>query len=133
MTSQVWTTACALRPLIPCRGVGVLLPDGGQAALFRLDDGIAARSATSIVLRARRCCRAASSATAAGRDIVQSPIQKQAFALDDGACLDDPEDRAGVPTRVTEPPASPSPLDPPVPRPLLEWGDFHRQPRTVYP
>jgi len=27
----------------------------------------------------------------AGRACVQSPIKKQAFALDDGTCLDDPE------------------------------------------
>ena len=36
---QVWTAACAYDRLIPCRGVGVLLADGTQAALFRLDDG----------------------------------------------------------------------------------------------
>ena len=36
---SVWTTACAYDFLLPCRGVGVLLPDGAQAALFRLDDG----------------------------------------------------------------------------------------------
>jgi nitrite reductase (NADH) small subunit len=36
---QVWTTACAYDHLIPGRGVGVLLDDGSQAALFRLDDG----------------------------------------------------------------------------------------------
>ena len=36
---QVWTTACAYDRLIPGRGVGVLLDDGTQAALFRLDDG----------------------------------------------------------------------------------------------
>ncbi|EUA05430.1 rieske-like domain protein [Mycobacterium kansasii 824] len=36
---QVWTTACAYDQLIPGRGVGVLLDDGSQAALFRLDDG----------------------------------------------------------------------------------------------
>ena len=35
----VWTTACRYDFLIPNRGVGVLLPDGEQAALFRLDDG----------------------------------------------------------------------------------------------
>ena len=37
-----------------------------------------------------------------GRAVVQSPIKKQAFALDDGGCLDDPA--VGVPvyaTRVT--------------------------------
>ena len=36
---QVWTTACAYDRLTAGRGVGVLLPDGEQAALFRLDDG----------------------------------------------------------------------------------------------
>ncbi len=35
---QVWT-ACAYDHLIPGRGVGVLLDDGSQVALFRLDDG----------------------------------------------------------------------------------------------
>ena len=35
----VWTTACEYDRLIPGRGVGVLLDDGSQAALFRLDDG----------------------------------------------------------------------------------------------
>ncbi|MFL6083298.1 MAG: nitrite reductase (NAD(P)H) small subunit, partial [Mycobacterium sp.] len=36
---QVWTTACRHDHLIPNRGVGVLLPEGAQAALFLLDDG----------------------------------------------------------------------------------------------
>ena len=31
--------ACPYRQLTPGRGVGVLLDDGSQAALFRLDDG----------------------------------------------------------------------------------------------
>ncbi|MDT5105643.1 MAG: nitrite reductase small subunit [Mycobacterium sp.] len=35
----VWTTACGYDRLVPCRGVGVLLPDGTQVALLRLDDG----------------------------------------------------------------------------------------------
>ena len=37
---QVWTPACAYDRLLPCRGAGVLLPDGQQAAIFRLDDGV---------------------------------------------------------------------------------------------
>ncbi|MEO8814519.1 MAG: nitrite reductase (NAD(P)H) small subunit, partial [Mycobacterium sp.] len=36
---QVWTTACSYDRLIPGWGVGVLLDDGSQAALFRVDDG----------------------------------------------------------------------------------------------
>ena len=99
---QVWTAACAYDRLIPCRGVGVLLPDGEQAALFRLDDGTRARRRQHRpVLRCggdvpRHRRRSRRPAT------VQSPIKKQAFALDDGICLDDPA--VAVPvyqTRVT--------------------------------
>jgi nitrite reductase (NADH) small subunit len=99
---QVWTTACAYDFLIPNRGVGVLLPDGAQAALFRLDDGslhavgnIDPFSGAAVMSRGIVGDRG-------GRATVQTPIKKQAFALDDGSCLDDPE--ASLPvyaTRVT--------------------------------
>ena len=40
--------------------------------------------------------------TAAGAPTVQSPIKKQAFAFDDGVCLDDPDVALPVyATRVT--------------------------------
>lgn len=85
-----WTMACAYDHLIPCRGVGVLLPDGSQAALFRLDDGtlyalgnIDPFSGAAVMSRGIVGDRG-------GRPVVQSPIKKQAFALDDGSCLDDP-------------------------------------------
>jgi nitrite reductase (NADH) small subunit len=88
---QAWTVACAYDFLIPNRGVGVLLPDGAQAALFRLDDGslravgnIDPFSGAAVMSRGIVGDRG-------GRPIVQSPIKKQAFALDDGVCLDDPE------------------------------------------
>jgi len=87
----VWTTACAYDHLIPGRGVGVLLDDGTQAALFRLDDGtvhavgnIDPFSGAAVISRGIVGDRG-------GRAIVQSPILKQAFALDDGCCLDDPQ------------------------------------------
>ena len=87
----VWTTACTYDRLIPCRGVGVLLPDGAQAALFRLDDGslhavgnIDPFSGAAVMSRGLVGDRA-------GRATVQTPIKKQAFALDDGTCLDDPD------------------------------------------
>ena len=99
---QVWTTACAYDHLIPCRGVGVLLDDGSQAALFRLDDGslhalgnVDPFSGAAVLSRGIVGDRG-------GRATVQSPILKQAFALDDGRCLDDP--RVSVPVyqvRVT--------------------------------
>jgi nitrite reductase (NADH) small subunit len=87
----VWTTACTYDRLIPCRGVGVLMADGTQVALFRLDDGslhavgnIDPFSGAAVMSRGLVGDRA-------GRATVQTPIKKQAFALDDGTCLDDPE------------------------------------------
>jgi nitrite reductase (NADH) small subunit len=99
---QVWTTACAYDFLIPNRGVGVLLPDGAQAALFRLDDGslhavgnIDPFSGAAVMSRGIVGDRG-------GRATVQTPIKKQAFALDDGSCLDDPEVSLPVyATRIT--------------------------------
>lgn len=99
---QVWTPACAYDRLIPGRGAGVLLPDGQQAALFRLDDGsvhaignIDPFSGAAVMSRGIVGDRG-------GRAAVQSPIKKQAFALDDGMCLDDPAVTVPVfRTRVT--------------------------------
>jgi nitrite reductase (NADH) small subunit len=98
---EVWTTACAYDFLIPNRGVGVLLPDGTQAALFRLDDGslhavgnIDPFSGAAVMSRGIVGDRG-------GRATVQAPIKKQAFALVDGTCLDDPEVALPVyPTRI---------------------------------
>ena len=88
---QVWTAACRYDYLIPNRGVGVLLPGGVQAALFRLDDGslhaignIDPFSGAAVMSRGIVGDRG-------GRATVQTPIKKQAFALADGACLDDPD------------------------------------------
>jgi nitrite reductase (NADH) small subunit len=100
---QVWTTACAYDHLMPCLGVGVLLPDGVQAALFRLDDGtlhavgnIDPFSGAAVISRGIVGDRA-------GRPTVQSPIKKQAFGLDDGVCLDDPDVALPVyPTRIVD-------------------------------
>jgi nitrite reductase (NADH) small subunit len=99
---QVWTMACDYDHLIAGRGVGVLLDDGSQAALFRLDDGsvhaignIDPFSGAAVMSRGIVGDRA-------GRAAVQSPIMKQAFALDDGRCLDDPRVSVPVyPARVT--------------------------------
>jgi nitrite reductase (NADH) small subunit len=100
---QVWTAACAYEFLTPCRGVGVLLPDGAQAALFRLDDGslyavgnVDPFSGAAVMSRGIVGDRG-------GRPTVQSPIKKQAFALDDGVCLDDPSVALPVyATRIVE-------------------------------
>jgi nitrite reductase (NADH) small subunit len=99
---QVWTAACRYDFLTPNRGVGVLLPGGAQAALFRLDDGslhavgnIDPFSGAAVISRGIVGDRG-------GRATVQTPIKKQAFALDDGGCLDYPESSLPVyATRVT--------------------------------
>lgn len=98
----IWTTACDYEFLIPGRGVGVLLDNGSQAALFRLDDGsvravgnIDPFSGAAVLSRGLVGDRS-------GRATVVSPIQKQAFALDDGSCLDDPRVSVPVyPARIT--------------------------------
>ena len=86
---QLWTAACHYEQLTPGRGVGVLLDDGNQAALFRLDDGtlhaignIDPFSGAAVLSRGIVGDRS-------GRAVVQSPIKKQAFALEDGVCLED--------------------------------------------
>jgi nitrite reductase (NADH) small subunit len=99
---RVWTTACEYDHLIPGRGVGLLLDDATPVALFRLDDGslcalgnVDPFSGASVLSRGIVGDRG-------GRAVVQSPIKKQAFALDDGTCLDDPTVSVPVyPTRVS--------------------------------
>src|SRR5271156_3898427 len=92
---QVWTTACAYDHLIPGRGVGVLLDDGSQAALFRLDDGSVHAVGNLDPFSGAAVMSRGIVGDRGGRAAVQSPILKQAFAFDDGCCLDDP--RMSVP------------------------------------
>jgi nitrite reductase (NADH) small subunit len=84
-----WTTACAYERLIPGRGVGVLLPDGAQVALFRLDDGTLRAIGNIDPFSGAAVMSRGIVGDRAGRACVQTPIKKQAFAFDDGACLDD--------------------------------------------
>ena len=99
---QTWTTACAYDRLIPCRGVGVLLPDGAQAALFRLDDGTVRAVGNIDPFSGAAVLSRGIVGDRGGRAAVQSPIKKQAVALDEGTCFDDPA--VAVPvyqTRIT--------------------------------
>jgi nitrite reductase (NADH) small subunit len=84
----VWTAACRLDYLIPCRGVAVLLDDGSQAALFRLDDGSLRAIGNVDPLSGAAVLSRGIVGDRAGLVVVQSPIKKQAFSLDDGRCLD---------------------------------------------
>ena len=99
---QVWTSACAYDRLIPCRGVGVLLPGGEQAALFRLDDGTVHAIGNIDPFSGAAVLSRGIVGDRGGVASVQSPIKKQAFSLADGTCLDDPD--VAVPvfqTRIT--------------------------------
>jgi nitrite reductase (NADH) small subunit len=99
---QVWTTACDYDHLIPGRGVGVLLDDGSQAALFRLDDGTVHAVGNVDPFSGAAVLSRGIVGDRGGRATVQSPILKQAFALEDGSCLDDPRVSVPVfPVRVT--------------------------------
>lgn len=86
----VWTAACAYDYLIPGRGVGVLLDDGSQAALFRLADGSLRAVGNIDPFTGAGVLSRGIVGDRSGRVNVQSPLKKQAFALDDGSCLDDP-------------------------------------------
>lgn len=98
----VWTAACAYDFLIANRGVGVLLPDGAQAALFRLDDGSVRAVGNIDPFSGAAVMSRGIVGDRGGRVTVQSPIKKQAFALDDGSCLDDPAQSLPVyATRIT--------------------------------
>ncbi len=99
---ETWTAACAYDYLIPNRGVGVLLHDGSQAALFRLDDGSLHALGNIDPFTGAAVMSRGIVGDRAGRAMVQSPIGKQAFALDDGRYLDDPTVAVPVyPVRVT--------------------------------
>jgi nitrite reductase (NADH) small subunit len=87
---HVWTAACVYDRLVPCRGVGVLLPDGGQAALFRLDDGTVHAVGNIDPFSGAAVMSRGIVGDRSGVAVVQSPIKKQAFALADGTCLDTP-------------------------------------------
>ncbi|CAM3103572.1 nitrite reductase small subunit [Mycobacterium intermedium] len=100
--TQVWTVACDYDHLIPGRGVGVLLDDGSQAALFRLDDGSVRAIGNIDPFSGAAVLSRGIVGDRAGRVTVQSPILKQAFALDDGTCLDAPQVSVPVyPVRVS--------------------------------
>jgi nitrite reductase (NADH) small subunit len=99
---RAWTTACEYDRMIPGRGVGVLLDDGSQAALFRLDDGSVCAVGNVDPFSGAAVLSRGIVGDRTGRAMVQSPILKQAFALDDGSCLDDPNVSVPVyPVRVT--------------------------------
>ena len=99
----VWTAACDYDHLIPGRGVGVLLDDGEQAALFRLADGSVHAIGNIDPFFGAGVLSRGLVGDRGGRVVVASPLKKQRFALDDGSCLEDPRVTVPVyPARVTD-------------------------------
>lgn len=86
---QAWIRVCAVSALLAGRGVAVLMPDGGQAALFLLSDGtLAAVDNIDPFGRAAVMSRGIVG-DRGGEPVVASPLLKQVFSLVDGRCLDD--------------------------------------------
>lgn len=84
-----WTTVCALTQLQPERGVAVLLPGGGQAALLRTHDG-----AVYALDNVDPACGAAVLSRGivgdrGGVPTVTSPMLKHVYELATGRCLTD--------------------------------------------
>ncbi|CAL9438550.1 nitrite reductase small subunit NirD [Streptomyces sp. enrichment culture] len=91
-----WLTVCDLGRLQPGRGVAALLPDGRQVALFRdRADRLYAIDNRDPFAGAAVLSRGLTG-THQGRPYVASPLLKQRFDLETGACLDD--DTVSVPT-----------------------------------
>lgn len=90
ITVQGWVDVCDYERLTPERGVAVLLPDGRQAAVFRLLDGSLhavdhrdPRSGANVMARGIVGSRGEAPTLA-------SPMYKEVYDLRTGRCLDDP-------------------------------------------
>jgi NAD(P)H-dependent nitrite reductase small subunit len=87
MATAVWAQVCRLDDLLPERGVAALVGDE-QVAVFRLhDDRLRAIGNRDPICGAQVLSRGVVG-TRAGRPVVASPMHKQAYDLDTGACLD---------------------------------------------
>ncbi|AGS69375.1 nitrite reductase small subunit NirD [Streptomyces collinus] len=87
--TEGWFTVCDLHRVAPGRGVAALLPDGGQVAVFRdRSDRLYAIGNRDPFTGAAVLSRGLTG-THRGRPFVASPLLKQRFDLQTGACLDD--------------------------------------------
>ncbi|AUG77369.1 oxidoreductase [Kitasatospora sp. MMS16-BH015] len=99
-----WVTVCRYAALEPACGVTALLPDGGQAAVFRLPSGEVLAVGNRDPFSGAGVIADGITGSVDGVPIVASPMHKQTFDLRTGHCLDDPE-RAlpSYPTRLVAP------------------------------
>jgi nitrite reductase (NADH) small subunit len=84
-----WVTVCDLTQLLPGRGVAALLPDGGQAALFRDRAGNLYAIDNRDPFGGAAVLSRGLTGSHQGRPFVASPLLKQRFDLETGQCLDD--------------------------------------------
>ncbi len=83
-----WTSICTLDDIVPGTGVGALIA-GHQIAVFRLeDDSLYALDNFDPISQANVLSRGIVG-DLGGQRVVASPIYKQHFRLEDGACLED--------------------------------------------
>lgn len=90
------TPVCSLSALRPEQGVAALLPDGSQVAVFltfagsvHALDNVDPFSGAAVLARGIVGDRG-------GVPVVVSPVYKQAFSLETGACLDSAEHSVAV-------------------------------------
>ncbi len=96
-----WVRICDYEAIYPDTGICALV-DGRQVAVFRLSDGTLHAVSNHDPFSGANVLSRGIVGDRGGRPTVQTPIKKQAFALDDGRCLDDPEFSLPVyATRVT--------------------------------
>ncbi|MFG2590593.1 nitrite reductase small subunit NirD [Streptomyces sp. NBC_01166] len=84
-----WLTVCDRALLTPGRGVAALLPDGRQVALFVDRSGRAYAIDNRDPFTGAYVLSRGLVGSAGGRPFVASPLLKQRFDLETGACLDD--------------------------------------------
>ncbi|OKI05396.1 nitrite reductase small subunit [Streptomyces sp. CB02923] len=85
-----WMPVCDPAALVPGRGVAALLPDGGQVALFVDRAGRPYAIGNRDPFTGAYVLSRGLTGTADGRPFVASPLLKQRFDLETGACLDNP-------------------------------------------
>ncbi|KIH98463.1 hypothetical protein LP52_13435 [Streptomonospora alba] len=100
VTDRSWVAACGSDRLVTERGVAVLLPDGGQVAVFRTHDDVLYAVGNIDPFSGAAVMSRGIVGDRAGEPTVASPMLKQVFCLRTGRCLDEPD--AGLPTYAVE-------------------------------
>ncbi|MEV6104927.1 nitrite reductase small subunit NirD [Streptomyces sp. NPDC051940] len=91
-----WFGVCDLPLLTPGRGVAALLPDGTQVAVFLDRAGSVYAVSNRDPFTGAYVLSRGLLGSAEGRPFVASPLLKQRFDLETGACLDDADVRIPV-------------------------------------